>query len=220
MPRNEEGEIELTVGNKQLLSIVFVLFVLFGVVFSMGYFFGRANSSGDATPVAARPPDSATPAGRPAAAGPEAPPQTPAGAPSQPAAEPPLEPGEGRVTGPEGPPTAQPAASTAPSSPRASPATPAAGQPPAPPKPAPAPIGAAPQPGQTFLQVAAIKREQAQILADVLKDKGYRAVLVPITVDGQQLYRTLVGPLRDASETAKTKADLESAGFRPILKKF
>jgi hypothetical protein len=38
MAKNEEGEFELVVGNKQLLSIVFLMMVLFGVVFTMGYF--------------------------------------------------------------------------------------------------------------------------------------------------------------------------------------
>ena len=55
MPRNEDGEFELVVGNKQLLSIVFILMVVFGVVFSMGYFVGRANSTD--TPVPVKPAD-------------------------------------------------------------------------------------------------------------------------------------------------------------------
>ena len=54
MPKNEDGEFELVVGNKQLLSIVFILMVLFGVVFSMGYFLGRANTGGEAAAASGR----------------------------------------------------------------------------------------------------------------------------------------------------------------------
>ncbi len=70
MPRNEDGEFELVVGNKQLLSIVFILMVVFGVVFSMGYFVGRANSGSD-TPAPGGQQAANQTAGRPQAAGAE-----------------------------------------------------------------------------------------------------------------------------------------------------
>jgi cell division septation protein DedD len=203
MPRNEDGEFELVVGNKQLLSVVFILMVLFGVVFSMGYFVGRANTATD-TP--------AQQAANQAAARPQ-----PAGAESTPAAvadatpDASLAPGDARVTAPE---TTAPVAS----------ATPAATPPPPveTPKPAatPAPaLAAAPQPGQTFLQVAAVRKPQADMLVDVLKEKGFRALTAPVA-PGSQQYRTLVGPLRNAADLAKTKSQLEDAGFKPIVKRY
>ena len=45
MPRNEDGEMELVLGNKQLLSVLFILVVLLGVFFTMGYVVGRNNPS-------------------------------------------------------------------------------------------------------------------------------------------------------------------------------
>ena len=41
MPKNEEGEFELILGNKQLLSVFFIVVVLLGVFFTMGYIVGR-----------------------------------------------------------------------------------------------------------------------------------------------------------------------------------
>src|SRR2546425_12560483 len=61
MPRNDEGEFELVLGNRQLLSGFFIVVILFGIFFTMGYIVGRhssptplsaaAASSQDATPV-------------------------------------------------------------------------------------------------------------------------------------------------------------------------
>jgi cell division septation protein DedD len=207
MPKNEEGEsVDLTIGNKQLLSIVFILFVLFGVVFSMGYFVGRASSGSETPP--AKPVEASAPAQpRPDAAG--------ARADAAAQAETPLQPGEGRVTEAATPVQAPPPAAATPEEPKSAPPAAALAKP----LTAAAPASA-PSSGQVFLQVAAVKRDQAQMLIDVLNDKGYHTMMVPVTVEGQQLYRTLVGPLKDASEVTKTKADLEGAGFKPILKKF
>ena len=41
MPRTDEGEFELILGNKQLLSVFFIVVVLLGVFFTMGYIVGR-----------------------------------------------------------------------------------------------------------------------------------------------------------------------------------
>ena len=44
MPKNEDGEFELVLGNKQLLSMFFVVVVLLGVFFVMGYIVGRNSA--------------------------------------------------------------------------------------------------------------------------------------------------------------------------------
>ena len=44
MPKNEEGEFELVLGNKQLLSVFFIVVILLGVFFTMGYIVGRNTS--------------------------------------------------------------------------------------------------------------------------------------------------------------------------------
>jgi cell division septation protein DedD len=44
LPKNEDGEFELVLGNKQLLSMFFVVVVLLGVFFIMGYIVGRNSA--------------------------------------------------------------------------------------------------------------------------------------------------------------------------------
>jgi len=54
MPKNEDGEFEVLLGNKQLISLFFVVVILLGVFFTMGYMLGRHSGSGVAIPTAAR----------------------------------------------------------------------------------------------------------------------------------------------------------------------
>ncbi|HEX8984016.1 MAG TPA: SPOR domain-containing protein, partial [Bryobacteraceae bacterium] len=77
---------------------------------------------------------------------------------------------------------------------------------------------AEPAAGQTFLQVAAVKKAQAQLMVEVLKGKGFHALMAQ--VEGKDVYRTLVGPVKDAGDLARTKAALESAGLKPFVKKY
>ena len=78
MPKNEDGEFELILGNRQLLSVFFIVVILLGVFFTMGYIVGRNSGTATAelTPIPggdARPPAT------------EAPVRTPDPAPVQPA---------------------------------------------------------------------------------------------------------------------------------------
>jgi outer membrane biosynthesis protein TonB len=248
MPKNEDGEFELVVGNKQLLSIVFILMVLFGVVFSMGYWVGRSNTGGDQAQAGA---GQTAQGGRPDAAG----------APAQRGADSSLQPGEAKVATPDAgtgtgststtpvstapaetaPPPQQTAAAEPPPQQQAAAPAPTVAAPPkerekpkpvaAPPvrppepkpqaeAPAPAERAAAGRPaaGSTFLQVAAVKKPQAQMLVDLLRQKGFHAVVDQ--VEGKDVYRTLVGPVKDAADLARIKAGLESAGFKPFVKKY
>src|SRR5262249_49273967 len=54
MKNNETGEFELVMGNRQLLSGFFIVCLLFGVAFAMGYIVGR-NSSPSARAVSEMP---------------------------------------------------------------------------------------------------------------------------------------------------------------------
>jgi len=57
VPRNDDGEFELILGNRQLMSVFFIVVILLGVFFAMGYIVGR-NSSPVGTPeVASRTPE-------------------------------------------------------------------------------------------------------------------------------------------------------------------
>ena len=43
-PTKSEGEYELVLGNRQLLSAFFIIVILFGVFFTMGYVVGRNSA--------------------------------------------------------------------------------------------------------------------------------------------------------------------------------
>ena len=201
MPRNVDGEFEMLLGNKQLLSVFFIVVILFGVFFTMGYVLGRHSASGgayaqltsrSATPSApAQPsgfsgtssPDSAQPAGSAdtASAIEEAPVRTGTQPQQQlPAAEPP-----------------KPAVAA----PRAM-----------------AQVPAEPAAGQVFLQATAAKRPDAELVASVLKQKGFPVVLAPGPTE--TVLRVLVGPFSGSEALAKARAGLETAGFKPFLRKY
>jgi cell division protein FtsN len=193
MKNEETGEFELVLGNRQLLSGFFVVVVLFAVFFVMGYFVGR-NSAPPVRVAASNPPaGTVAPASenRPPAASPAVP--SPAPAVPQPATQAPA--GEPQ-------PTTQPVRETE-----------APGEPPAPAAAAPP---AEPAAGQTYLQVMAVRQEEAAIVARTLKDQGFPSSLAPAP---KGLTRVLVGPYSDTASLGKAKAELENAGFHPIVKK-
>ncbi len=185
MPK-EDGQFEVVLGNRELLSILFIVVVLLGVFFTMGYVLGRNAASppeaaarqSESVRAAAPTPSSAPSPGGPAATSPEAVAPNPAAS-----AEPPSQAGE-RLSSPTD--TAA-----------------------APPEPAP---------GQSFWQVAAVKRSEAEIVADVLKKKGFRVLIAPHPTE--DLFRVLVGPLSGPDETSRMRDELEAAGFKPLLRKY
>jgi cell division septation protein DedD len=77
---------------------------------------------------------------------------------------------------------------------------------------------AEPQAGQTFLQVSAVAKAEAEILTELLVKKGFRAMVAPGPTD--KLFRVLVGPAKDTAELGKIKSDLELAGFKSIVRKY
>src|SRR5437773_1409325 len=60
MPRNDEGDFELVLGNRQLLSGFFIVVILFGIFFTMGYIVGRHSSPAPLNTTAAASTDSAS----------------------------------------------------------------------------------------------------------------------------------------------------------------
>src|SRR5512138_761221 len=67
MKNNETGEFELVLGNRQLLSGFFIVVVLFGVFFTMGYIVGRHSAPPPLSASAASGTEPTTSQGRPAA---------------------------------------------------------------------------------------------------------------------------------------------------------
>jgi hypothetical protein len=228
LPKNDEGEFELILGNRQLISVFVIVVVLLGVFFSMGYIVGR-NSS----PTAAENARNEKPKADKEADSSDSSPPEPAA--DDPATAPNVDSGAAKTEPiPTTPPTSTKPAQTEPAPARAKP-EPAVTKPvakkevkakpsPAPPPQAPpsAPVRAAaagePASGQ-YWQVVATARPDAEIIAEALGKKGFHAVLAPAPKDG--IFRVLVGPLADASSQASTRTGLESSGFKnPIMRKY
>ncbi len=214
MARNDDGEFELVLGNRQLLSVFFIVVVLLGVFFTMGYIVGRntvpqfadQRTSAD---VARRNPIVVEPAG---------------GAPPAPAAKSPdpvPPPSETKRPETKQPTPVKPAETKPPAetkAPETKKPVPAAKPPVETPKPPPVTASAGDPPaGTTFLQIAATKKNEADLLVEVLGKKGFRATTTP--VPGQALLRVLVGPL-GADAIGKARTDLEAIGFKPMVRKF
>lgn len=183
MPRNEDGEFELVLGNRQLLSVFFLMVVLLGLSFMMGYVFGR-----NAAPVLSA--GTGVPAKLPGAAVPE------------PARVEPLqsEPGEPRPPAPT--PTApQLPADTAKAPPPAAPTE----------RGRPAPAGSQPLAGRIYLQLSATSRDQADAMVDLLRARNFTAMAAQIP-ENPQLFRVLVGPIESGGE-GRVRAELKAANF-------
>jgi cell division septation protein DedD len=212
LPKNDEGEFELVLGNRQLISVFLVVVVLLGMFFSMGYIVGRNSSptadtarneklkpDADADSSTGSTPDAPS-EGAPAAAdstaasdsAPSTPPEITKPVQSQPPALAPIKPAR-----------AQEKPSPSPPAPRAPVHAAAAGEPAA---------------GE-YWQVVATSRPDAEIIAEALGKKGFHVVLAPAPKDG--IFRVLVGPLPDAPTQAQSRTGLESAGFKnPIMRKY
>ena len=191
MPKNEDGEFELILGNRQLLSVFFIVVVLFGVFFTMGYIVGRNNPP----PLAAA--DSAVKESKPLVVDS---PVRETSAPEQTKAAPPQSsaPVQTAVQQPE--PTRE-ETKTAPPAPKPEPVK----TKPAAEKPADA------APSGTYLQLAATSQREADIEVEILRNKGFKAMAAEIP-EKRGTFRVLVGPLGE-SNLGKTKSDLQNAGF-------
>jgi cell division protein FtsN len=202
-----EGEYELVLGNRQLLSAFFIIVILFGVFFTMGYVVGRNSAPASA---ASLPSTTAASSPRPEAA---SPPPTP-----QPATPPPAQ----EETKAPSPVETKPVV-TAEKPPKKDATQEIAARPAPPPakKAAPAAHGGVvavnPGPGNMYLQVAAAAQPQAGVVVDTLKQKGFPAMLAQ--GPNATLFRVMVGPFADAAALGKAKADLENAGFHPLVRK-
>ena len=203
MPRNDDGEFELILGNRQLLSVFFIVVILLGVFFTMGYIVGR-NSS----PLTAEARKSDRPLVVDATTRPN--PSGAAPATSEPASPPPVDPGKPIPVSPS-------SEAPAPDSARTQPARPADD------KPQPAsPVPDQPAPGEMYLQLTAVAKAEAQLFVDVLAKKGFHAIYA-VVPEKPQVYRVLVGPIKDAGAVNQTRSDLEKAGFqglKAIVRKF
>ncbi len=195
MPKNEDGEFELILGNRQLLSVFFIVIVLFALFFVMGYILGRNSGplAPEATVRKTEKPLVVEAPGRDTGRDTNPPPARKAEPLSVPTAAKPEEPAKVERT-PE--PKAEPV--KAPPERKAEKAAP------------PAPASNEPASG-TYLQLAATTEREASLLAEKIRKKGFKTVVAEVP-EKPGLFRVLVGPLGDGSVN-KTKADLQSSGF-------
>jgi cell division septation protein DedD len=192
MLRTNERETEILLGNKQLLGIFFVVAILLGVAFTGGYMVGRGSLDKASDAKTQAPPASAT----------ETHSVPPDSSPSD------------NATG-----SAPQNTETTEAKRTASNSRPLGSRSPARSNTAPAPVGGntfAPERGQMFLQVAAVGRDEAIGIADVLHKKGFRAHAVPKPGD-PRFYRVLIGPIRDTTDLSSTRDSLRKTGFREVI---
>jgi cell division septation protein DedD len=180
-----DGEKELVLGNKQLISLFFVVVALCGVFFAVGYMIGRntskpAPASADGTSIA--PVASAAPAQE------SEPPRETAASDTSPAPV-------------DTPPVTTPAPASS-----------------SPPEPEPAtktrPVTEAPSvpvAGATYLQVTALRRDDADKLVKTLREQNFPALLAESSKP--DLFRVMVGPYHQTADVADAKARLKSLGF-------
>lgn len=206
MLRSSESETEILLGNKQLLGIFFLIAVLLGIAFTSGYMIGRngtRKTSGAAVAQAGPSENANGPGGETHAVSPSD---------SNPADSNPVDSSASAssdTTATDSPANAAPLGSPKRRKTVEGGNDEAASF-------EPASSGFAPQSGQEFLQVAAVARGDANEVADVLRKKGFRAHAVP-TPSNPNLYRVIVGPIRDAGDLASTRDLLRKTGFRDVI---
>jgi hypothetical protein len=217
MPKNEDGEFELILGNRQLLSVFFIVVILLGVFFTMGYIVGRNSApvittdSGrrnDTKPLVV---DSTAKAPEPAPVA-SPPKETAVQQPAEPAPEP-AKPVQTAKTEQPKPITEPPAKETPKETAKERKAEAKAKKEAAAAKmekaqPAVTSTGA---PSGTYLQLAATSQREAEIMVDVLRKKEFKAMAAEIP-EKPGVFRVLVGPVTDATVN-KTRSDLKGAGF-------
>jgi cell division septation protein DedD len=192
VPRNDDGEFELILGNRQLMSVFFIVVILLGVFFAMGYIVGRNSSPVGAPEVASRRPDTkSTDADTPSPVRETATP-APADVPKEADSQP-------KETASQQGPATKP---TPPPEPVA-------------PAPVKAPTRAAtssePESGRTYLQLSAIDHDKAEIMVELLRKKNFSAIAAEIP-EKPGVFRVLVGPIPEA-DINKTRAALQDASF-------
>lgn len=225
MAKNEDGEIELVLVNRQLAAVFFIIVVLLALAFFMGYVVGRGSAPEEqpATPPTSSSPEPSQTSTDPLVVSSA----TEDEEETEPAA--PVEPDE-EASEPEDPPAAtasQTASDTSkskqetakqqakavpppPAAPKPEPAKPAAGTNVARVGGTQAPARSAPITGRTYLQVSATDGASADELVAEIRSHNYPAIAAPVE-GNPALFRVLVGPM-DASAVDATRAALIADG--------
>jgi cell division septation protein DedD len=223
----DRRDTELTLGPLMLLGIFFVLVLLCGLFFGLGYSAGRRHSAEANLPA----PQAGADASLPATASPAKPSAAPQNVPQSPeravvSLSPPGDAAGGQPTNAQTS-GSSPSAGSSPSQPSVKPALPP--QPtqfqPAPPQsqPAPAlpasanravPSGAAPS--TLMVQIAAVSHtEDADVLVSALRKRGYAVSARRDPADG--LLHVRMGPFNSRDEANKWKQKLLNDGYNAVV---
>lgn len=188
MAVREEGEFELILGNRQLLSVLFIVVVLLGVFFAMGFLAGRSTTASTASAKGSGDPADRPRVVEPAQPAPKSTPET------QPPSEAPI------------PPAAEPSKSSAASVP--------ADIPPPPPVTKPVSGGGYTDtpPAGTYLQAAATRREDAEAMLGLLRQDGLTGYVAPSPK--AEMFRVLIGPLAGNEQVATAREKLGARGIK------
>lgn len=185
-----EGEKEIVLGNKQLISLFFVVVALLGVFFAAGYLIGRKSVS--PMPAVAASENTGGPTGSPASQESEPPKETVAesrpATPNTPAQTPPVETAPVRTETP-----VERDADTSVKKAKADPAVTKL------------------EAGATYLQVTALHHPDADNVVRSLREQNFPATLTDSPKEG--FYRVLVGPYHEMSKVAEAKSRLKALGF-------
>jgi cell division protein FtsN len=200
MATRDDGEFELVLGNKQLFSVLFIVIILLGVFFTMGFLAGR--STGGASTVSAQ--SGKAPVELPASVDSSAPPSKASKASPAPMGS------DGTLSPPPG---AEQKKAATPEPPKREPA-------PAPPPQAATGFTESPAPG-TYLQIAATtSRSDADAMLALLGRSGLKGCLTPAPKSPDHI-RVLVGPLGGDAAIASARNTLKDLGIdKPYLVKY
>ncbi len=218
MASGEKKGSDLVLESRHLVGLFFLLVVIFGVVFTLGYLLGRNQYDTKLRSALGKPAASDEPQGAPSAPASEKAtdrPAPPAG--GKPdwefyhAAEPKAV--QGHLE------SAKPTVATAqPTAPKLAASEPAAPKPAAAQKPSSALKAPVIPKGSFTLQVAAMKRESdALALAHALQTKKFPAFV--LNPEADKLYHVQVGPYADSQSAGTARRDLEAQGFKSIMKR-
>jgi hypothetical protein len=218
--QDNDGERELVLGNKQLLTIFFAATLLCGVFFAVGYVVG-GNSAKSGSGTTAATTDSTTTS----TDGKREEPTAPTSDTASPTTV------VSSTADPAGLPSSEPQIRENPSSSTPAPSTPA--PPPVAAAPAPQPVKippssatsssgvfiSVPEQGASYVQVSATSRPSADSLVKILREANMPAILVGSSKP--DLFEVLVGPYRTPLTFADAKRKLTDLGYNgTISRKF
>ncbi len=187
----QDGEKEIVLGNKQLISLFFVVVALCGVFFALGYMMGGNRSKPATVNLEGGAPTAATST------------ISPSPAPPAQTSEPPRETVPDETAASRAALSETPATNPAPA--------PAAAAPTVQTKPAQDTPAAPPESGAMWLQVTALKQPDADNLVKTLREQSFPAVVAASSKP--DLFRVLVGPYHQTADVADAKAKLKGLGF-------